>query len=198
MPREEAALERSLLTAVAVFRWAALAWTTVVIVLDARNDSFERVGIAVVLLVAAAAYTGWATLAVRIDPHRVVATGALVVEGAIALGLALADGLAYGNLPNSGHSQSLGTIWPLAWVLTVGIRFGAAGGMVAGCSIGSAQFLSTWLFSDITVAMICTSLVKPSANSGRSGRSISRAVKVSLSEGRPSRRKKPPGIRPAA
>ena len=148
MPREEAALERSLLTAVAVFRWAALAWTTVVIVLDARNDSFERVGIAVVLLVAAAAYTGWATLAVRIDPHRVVATGALVVEGAIALGLALADGLAYGNLPNSGHSQSLGTIWPLAWVLTVGIRFGAAGGMVAGCSIGSAQFLSTWLFSD--------------------------------------------------
>lgn len=148
MPREEAALERSLLTAVAVFRWAALAWTTVVIVLDARNDSFERVGIAVVLLVAAGAYTGWATLAVRIDPHRVVTTGALVVEGAIALGLALADGLAYGNLPNSGHSQSLGTIWPLAWVLTVGIRFGAAGGLVAGCSIGSAQFLSTWLFSD--------------------------------------------------
>ena len=148
MPREEAALERSLLTAVAVLRWAALAWTTVVIVIDARNDSFERLGLAIALLVAAAAFTGWATLAVRIDPHRVVATGALVVEGAIALGLALADGLAYGNLPNSSHSQSLGTIWPLAWVLTVGIRFGAAGGLVAGCSIGSAQFLSTWLFSD--------------------------------------------------
>ncbi len=148
MPREEAALERSLLTAVAVFRWAALAWTTVVIVIDARNDSFERLGVAVVLLVAAAAYTGWATLAVRIDPHRVVAAGALAIEGVVALGLALADGLAYGNLPNSSHSQSLGTIWPLAWVLTVGIRFGAGGGLVAGCSIGSAQFLSTWLFSD--------------------------------------------------
>ncbi|MFN8038773.1 MAG: ATP-binding protein [Acidimicrobiales bacterium] len=148
MPREEAALERSLLTAVAVFRWAALAWTTVVIVIDARNDSFERLGLAVVLLVASAAFTGWATLAVRVDPHRVAATGALAVEGAIALGLSLADGLAYGNLPNSSHSQSLGTIWPLAWVLTVGIRFGAGGGLVAGCSIGSAQFLSTWLFSD--------------------------------------------------
>ena len=56
MPREEAALERSLLTAVAVLRWAALAWTTVVIVIDARNDSFERLGLAIALLVAAAAF----------------------------------------------------------------------------------------------------------------------------------------------
>ncbi|MEZ5145093.1 MAG: ATP-binding protein [Acidimicrobiales bacterium] len=132
----------------AVFRWAALAWTTVVLVLDARNDSFERLGLALALLVAMVAYTVWATVAVRQDPGRVLTTGALVAEGVLALSLALADGAAYGNLPNSGHSQSLGTIWPLAWVLTMGIRFSVVGGLFAGCSIGVGQFASTWLFTD--------------------------------------------------
>ncbi len=38
----------------------------------------------------------------------------------------------------------------------------------------------------------------PSGNIGRSGRSISRALRVSRSVGRASRLKKPPGILPAA
>ena len=41
-------------------------------------------------------------------------------------------------------------------------------------------------------------VVKPSGNSGRIGRSIRREVSVSFSVGRPSRLKKPPGMRPAA
>ena len=48
------------------------------------------------------------------------------------------------------------------------------------------------------VQMICVSLRKPPANSGRIGRSISREVSTSFSVGRPSRLKKPPGILPAA
>ena len=51
---------------------------------------------------------------------------------------------------------------------------------------------------DITVAMIWTSCVNPLGNSGRIGRSIRREVRISFSLGRPSRRKKLPGIRPAA
>jgi hypothetical protein len=46
--------------------------------------------------------------------------------------------------------------------------------------------------------MIWVSFRKPSGNSGRIGRSISRDVSVSFSAGRPSRLKKPPGILPAA
>jgi hypothetical protein len=46
--------------------------------------------------------------------------------------------------------------------------------------------------------MTWTSLKKPSGKSGRIGRSISRAIRVSRSVGRPSRLKKPPGMRPAA
>jgi hypothetical protein len=52
--------------------------------------------------------------------------------------------------------------------------------------------------SDTTVATTWISLRKPSGNSGRIGRSIRREVSVSFSVGRPSRLKKPPGMRPAA
>ena len=50
----------------------------------------------------------------------------------------------------------------------------------------------------ITILVTCTSLRKPSANIGRIGRSIKRAVKVASVEGRPSRLIKPPGILPTA
>ena len=50
--------------------------------------------------------------------------------------------------------------------------------------------------ADITVAMTCTAFMKPFGKSGRMGRSMRREVSVSLSLGRPSRRRKPPGILP--
>ena len=46
-------------------------------------------------------------------------------------------------------------------------------------------------------ATICVSFRHASGNSGRIGRSISREVRISRSEGRPSRLKNPPGIFPA-
>ena len=49
-----------------------------------------------------------------------------------------------------------------------------------------------------TVVTIWVSLRKPSGNDGRSGRSVSRQVRIASSLGRPSRRKNEPGILPAA
>jgi hypothetical protein len=46
--------------------------------------------------------------------------------------------------------------------------------------------------------MICVSFAYPSGKSGRHDRSMIRLVRVSRSVGRPSRRKKLPGTRPAA
>ena len=46
--------------------------------------------------------------------------------------------------------------------------------------------------------MIWISLRRPLWKLGRSGRSISRQVRIASSDGRPSRRKNEPGIRPAA
>ena len=62
----------------------------------------------------------------------------------------------------------------------------------------AAMSASTSVFIDTTVATTCTSLMNPSGNSGRIGRSIRRDVSTSFSDGRPSRLKKPPGMRPAA
>lgn len=50
--------------------------------------------------------------------------------------------------------------------------------------------------TDSVVATTCTSLRIPLGNSGRSGRSIRREVKMAFSVGRPSRLMKPPGILP--
>jgi hypothetical protein len=63
---------------------------------------------------------------------------------------------------------------------------------IAGMSASMSGFI------EMTVATTCTSLKKPSGNSGRIGRSIRREVSVSFSDGRPSRLKNPPGMRPAA
>ncbi len=52
--------------------------------------------------------------------------------------------------------------------------------------------------SAMTVTTTWISLRRPFTKVGRSGRSISRQVRIASSEGRPSRRKNEPGIRPAA
>jgi hypothetical protein len=51
---------------------------------------------------------------------------------------------------------------------------------------------------EIEYRMTCTSLRMSLGKSGRSGRSVSRAMRMADSGGRPSRRKKDPGIRPPA
>ena len=50
--------------------------------------------------------------------------------------------------------------------------------------------------SDMIVSTIWISLRRPLVNDGRSGRSISRQVRMASSLGRPSRRKNEPGMRP--
>ena len=52
--------------------------------------------------------------------------------------------------------------------------------------------------AESTNAITWVSHLKPSGNSGRTGRSIWRLVRISRSLGRPSRLMKPPGMRPPA
>jgi signal transduction histidine kinase len=118
---------------------------TVILVIDGRNEgTFAHYWLAVALAVAALAFTIWATVNLRAQPARILSTPALVIEGAIALSLAFADQWVYDAADI--HSQSLGSIWPLAWVLTVGIRFAGRGGALAGFSVGVASWLSHLLF----------------------------------------------------
>ena len=52
--------------------------------------------------------------------------------------------------------------------------------------------------AETTVTKTWISFLNPSGKSGRMDRSIPRAARISLSEGRPSRLRNPPGILPAA
>ena len=62
------------------------------------------------------------------------------------------------------------------------------------------EITSDWFCwsADRMVAMTWISLRNPFGNDGRSGRSISRAVRMAFSDGLPSRRKNEPGIFPTA
>ena len=70
--------------------------------------------------------------------------------------------------------------------------------IAAMIGVSAAMSASTSGFSDSVWMTTCTSLKKPSGNSGRIGRSIRRLVRVSCSLGLASRLKKLPGILPAA
>ncbi len=145
-PREEIALERGLLTGIAMFRWLALAWMIAILAIDGRNpETFDHLWVAAAFAVAAVGFTIWATVGVRGAPERIMSTPALVAEGSIAIGMQLADQWVYSAV-HYPHSQSLGSVWPLAWVMTVGIRFAGRGGALAGLSIGAANWLSDVAF----------------------------------------------------
>ena len=68
--------------------------------------------------------------------------------------------------------------------------------MDADAALIASTSYSTSGFSAITVMTTWTSLRRPALKVGRSGRSISRQVRMASSDGRPSRRKNEPGMRP--
>jgi signal transduction histidine kinase len=142
--RAELAVERGLLRAVAVFRWAAWAWMAIVAAIDLRNGPVAHPGAMVVLVGAALVWTATATVVLRTRPAWLLSTPALAVELAIGATLVVADTPVYGA--DSAHAQSLGSVWPLAGVLVVGIRFAGRGGLVAGAAIGVAAWVGKLAF----------------------------------------------------
>ena len=133
----EARLERSVLAGVAAFRWAALAWL-IAVQISSRSELAHPAAdaAAVVVTVGATAFlTGWFRTATR----RILRP--VVVVGELLLGFVLlaADGWVYGER----HSQSLGSAWPLAGVLTAGVAWGWAGGATAGAVLGLGRVLAT-------------------------------------------------------
>jgi signal transduction histidine kinase len=138
----EAELDRGLLTGVAAFRWATWVWMAVVVAIDASNDSFAHPWAALALVGAALAFTAWATAMVRSRPGVLLRPVTLAVELALAGALVLGDQWVYG----SSHSQSLGSAWPLASVLSVAIVGGAWAGAAAGFALGTLHWLGDLAF----------------------------------------------------
>lgn len=135
-------LDRSLLNAVAVFRWAALAWTVVVVAADLSSGSFSHAWAALALVALVVAFTLWATVMTRVNPGVLLGTTAILTELALDAALLLLDPWVYGG----DRAQSLGTVWPLAGILMAGIRWAGRGGFAAGAALGLVGLLGQLRF----------------------------------------------------
>ncbi len=104
--------------------------------------------------------------------------------------------------PSSSEWVGNATHWPLISA-TRTPPIGPEKGRPASCVDRLAALIATTSYrwsglSAMIVATTWTSLRRPLTKDGRSGRSIRRQVRMASSDGRPSRRKNEPGIRPAA
>jgi signal transduction histidine kinase len=116
----------------------------IVLALDISNGPFAKPEVAVALAGAALAWTFVASVLARTAPGALLQPWALAVEVLIAGALLLCDGLAYG--PGNDHSQTLGSAWPLAVILTIGVAQGAVGGFVAGAGLGAVRLVGQFAF----------------------------------------------------
>ncbi len=97
-----------------------------------------------------------------------------------------------------GFTTKLPSILPIRTAPT-----GSGNGMSESMSAADAPFMARMSYGaswsiDSGMPTSCVSRRQPFGNSGRSGRSIMRAISVAFSPARPSRLKKEPGILPAA
>ncbi len=93
------------------------------------------------------------------------------------------------SLPSTRPMRHMPSVWPL------GIELSARAAKLAIAASTSGSFSRS---EDSTCDITWTSLRKPSGNIGRIDRSMMRQARISLVVGRPSRLKKPPGMKPPA
>ncbi len=111
-----------------------------VAVLVVSRDDLDRPVVAIGLVALALVVTAVAGSQVRRDPTLLLTPVAVIAELAVGAALVLGSGLAYGE----GHafaagSQSLGSAWPLAGVLSAGLALGGAAGVTAGVGMGISR-----------------------------------------------------------
>jgi signal transduction histidine kinase len=126
----ESPLVRSLHTGIAAYRWLAWAWMAAVLVVN--RGALDRPFVAAALAGAALAFTAYATFLLRTDAGRLLSPVVVGLELTLAVGLSVADPLVY----DGPHSQSLGSAWPLAGILSAGVAFAGRGGALAGVVVG--------------------------------------------------------------
>ena len=134
-------MERVALTGLVALRWAALAWTGVVVAVG--YDDLLRPWLALTLLGAALVYTALVTAWLRPATELLLRRSLLFAELGIAAALVLCDGWAYGAGHAFSSSQTLGSIWPLAAVLSIGLGLGVGWGAAAGALLGVARLGAT-------------------------------------------------------
>ncbi|MEX2503425.1 MAG: ATP-binding protein [Egicoccus sp.] len=140
-------MERTVLRGLAVFRWAALVWMGVVLVL--ARGGLQRPVIAVALVSLAFGVTAWTSVLLRRDHARLCRPRAVGAEVAVAMALQLADGFVYRQPHVFTGAQPLGVAWPIAGVLASGIAFGPLVGAATGVVIGVGRAVSSFAYAPV-------------------------------------------------
>lgn len=136
----EDALVRGLLTGIAAFRWLAWGWVAIVLVVSRGELDGGRPWLAVGLVGAALLVTAVTGLLARSDATRLLTPGVIVAELVVGFALGAGDDWAFAG----DHPQSLGSVWPLAGVMTAGVLWAGRGGALAGAVVGLGR-----LFGDL-------------------------------------------------
>lgn len=136
----EDSLVRGLLTGVAAFRWLAWSWMAIVLIVSRRELEGGRPWLAVLLVAAALVVTAVIAVVGQVRPDALLSTPLILAELAVGFALGAGDDWAFGG----DHPQSLGSVWPLAGVLTAGVLWAGRGGAAAGAVVGLGR-----LFGDL-------------------------------------------------
>jgi signal transduction histidine kinase len=139
----EARLEGGVLSGIGVLRWASVAWMAVVLVVG-RDDVVEPVG-AWVAFTVVVTWTAFLWHLVRVRSPWVLWWPTAAAELAIGFGLLAADRWVY----DGPHPQTLGSPWPVAGAMALGVIVGPAGGLVAGIVLGLGRLSGTLLDHDM-------------------------------------------------
>ncbi|MEZ5140556.1 MAG: ATP-binding protein [Acidimicrobiales bacterium] len=134
MALERTDLEWSVARGIAGFRWLALAWAAAVLVLT--RDDVDGPVVGAVLLGAALVVTAASTEASIRRRRWLLHPGFVVAELAVGASMLVLDGAVYDRL----HSQSVGSAWPVAGVLSAALVAGPWWGAGAGAALGVARW----------------------------------------------------------
>ena len=146
-------MERGVLQGLAIFRWAAWLWTAGALVL--QRGSVERPGLGAALVGGALLLTVVLTALWRTRPLALLGFAAVATELAVGAALIVCDGLVRQSGAVFETGQSLGSVFPLAGILTAGVAFGPAVGASTGV-LGLGRLASAWLndIGDFDVARV--------------------------------------------
>ena len=135
MVKDRLAFDRGMARGVAAFRWAALTWAWVGLVLE--RDDLERQWLAIAALLAASAITVVATGFATRRSQAVFVPSFVVLELAVGVALLVLDGVVYG----AAREQSLPWAWPAAAIITAAVLWGTWVGLLAAGLAAAASFV---------------------------------------------------------
>lgn len=139
--RADLAFVRGFLQGVVAFRWLALGWATIGLIVTA--DKLARPGFAVALIVAAFLFTAAATVLVRQRPDLLLHPVIVLTEFAIACSLLIGDGWVFFD----DRPQSLPWAWPAGAIISGAIAYGRRVGVILALATGLASFIGEGLNS---------------------------------------------------